>query len=49
MRVAPLSTIQNNQSFYTLTARDNTGVVHALKKFSVTASPEKCFGFDILE
>ena len=46
---APLSTIQNNQSFYTLTARDNTGVIHALKKFSVTASPEKCFGFDILE
>jgi len=49
MRVAPLSTIQNNQSFYTLTARDNTGVVDALKKFSVTAFPEKCFGFDILE
>jgi hypothetical protein len=30
----PLDALQTQNVFYTLTARDNTGVVHALKKFS---------------
>jgi hypothetical protein len=44
-----LSTIQTNKSDYTLTARDNTGVVHALMPFSLTDSPQRCFGFDVMD
>jgi hypothetical protein len=44
----PLSSLQTNNVFYTLTMRDNTGVVHALEKFT-PASPQTCFGFDVLD
>src|SRR5262249_16961142 len=40
----PLSDFQTKNSSYTLTARDNTGVVHALKKFSLASSPPQCSG-----
>jgi hypothetical protein len=45
----PLGTMQKNPSDYTLTVRDNTGVVHALKPFSLAESPRRCFGFDVME
>jgi hypothetical protein len=49
IKSAPLRTIQSNKSDYTLTARDNTGAVHALKQFSLTDFPQQCFGFDVLD
>ncbi len=49
VKSTPLGTIQHDQSSYTLTARDNTGVVHALKPFNLSASQQKCFGFDVLD
>jgi low affinity Fe/Cu permease len=49
VKSTPLSTIQHNQSSYTLTARDNTGVVHALKPFNLSPSQHRCFGFDVLD
>lgn len=45
----PLATVENTQSFYTLTARDNTGVVHALKTFTLSSLPKKCSGFDVVD
>ena len=44
-----LSTLQSKNSFYTLTARDNTGVIHALKKFSLASLPQQCSGFEVLD
>ena len=44
-----LSTLQTKNSFYTLTARDNTGIVHALKKLSLASVPPRCSGFDVLD
>jgi len=49
IKSTPLSTIQSNRSDFTLTARDNTGVVHVLKPFSLTDSSQTCFGFDLLD
>ncbi|HTL62074.1 MAG TPA: hypothetical protein VL261_10550 [Nitrospira sp.] len=49
IKQAPLSTIQDDKADYTLTARDNTGVVHALKPFNLTVSPQPCFGFDVMD
>lgn len=45
----PVSQIENKNAFFTLTARDDAGVVHALKKFSLTSPPQPCSGFDILD
>jgi hypothetical protein len=45
----PLRTLQTKNSFYTLTARDNTGVVHALKKYSLPSSPQPCSGFEVVD
>jgi hypothetical protein len=45
---AALSSLQTNNVSYTLTMKDNTGVVHALEKFMPAAS-RKCFGFDVLD
>jgi hypothetical protein len=44
-----LSALQTRSVFYTLTARDDTGVVHALKKFAVASPPQQCTGFDVLD
>lgn len=41
--------LQAKDSFYTLTGRDDTGVVHALKKFTATDTAQPCSGFDILD
>lgn len=45
----PAGTLQAKNSSYTLTARDDTGAVHALKKFSVASLPRQCSGFEMLE
>ena len=42
-----LNLIRAKYSFYTLTTRDNTGVVHALERYNLASLPQKCFGFDI--
>lgn len=42
----PLNTIRTRGSFYTLTARDNIGVVHALERYTLDSLPQKCSGFD---
>ena len=39
--------IWTKDSFYTLTVRDNIGVVHALERFNLTSLPQECFGFDV--
>ena len=44
-----VNALQTKNSSYTLTARDDTGVVHALKKFSLPASSEQCSGFEVLD
>lgn len=43
----PLSTIRTKDSVYTLTVRDNAGVVHALEKFDLASLPQECTGFDM--
>ncbi|HJT20791.1 MAG TPA: hypothetical protein VJ746_09985 [Nitrospira sp.] len=40
-------TLRTKDSVYTLTARDDTGRVHALEKYGLSSVPEKCFGFDV--
>jgi hypothetical protein len=45
----PLGDRQIKNSVYTLTARDNTGVIHALKKFSLASLPQQCSGFEVLD
>ncbi|HWF62304.1 MAG TPA: hypothetical protein VN666_18630 [Nitrospira sp.] len=43
----PPDIIRTKDSFYTLTARDNTGVTHALERYDLASLPQKCFGFDV--
>jgi hypothetical protein len=43
----PFTTIRTKDSVYTLTVRDNAGVVHALERFDLASLPQKCTGFDI--
>jgi hypothetical protein len=45
----PASALKAKNSSYTLTARDDTGAVHALKKFSVASLPQQCSGFEMLD
>jgi hypothetical protein len=45
----PLGDRQIKNSVYTLTARDNTGVIHALKTFSLVSLPQQCSGFQVLD
>lgn len=45
----PPSMIWTKDSVYTLTARDTSGMVHALESYTLAALPQKCFGFDVLD
>ncbi len=36
---------RTKDSFYTLTVRDESGMVHALERYKLVSLPEKCFGF----
>ena len=47
LKGVPLKVIRTKDSFYTLTTRDNTGVIHALERYNLASLPQKCFGFDI--
>ena len=45
----PAGTLQAQNSSYTLTARDDMGAVHALKKFNAASLPQQCSGFEVLD
>ena len=47
LRSVPPDVIRTKDSFYTLTARDNTGVTHALERYDLASLPQECFGFDV--
>jgi len=49
VRGVPLNAMQVQGSSYTLTARDNIGVRHALERFEIASPPKRCSGFDILD
>jgi hypothetical protein len=45
----PLRTLETTNATYTLTAKDNTGVAHALENFRLPSSGQSCSGFDVLD
>ncbi|HEU4682882.1 MAG TPA: hypothetical protein VFS39_00080 [Nitrospira sp.] len=49
VKLFPLKRILTTGSFYTLTVRDDRGVLHALARYQLASLPQKCFGFDVLD
>lgn len=45
----PAGTLEAENASYTLTARDDMGAVHALKKFTLASLPQQCSGFEVLD
>lgn len=46
LKSVPPNIIRTKDSFYALTARDNTGVTHALERYDMASLPQECFGYD---
>ena len=49
LRDIRIHTLRTKNSVYTLTARDNAGVVHSLERFTLAALPQQCFEFNVLD
>lgn len=47
LKSVPPNIIRTKDSFYTLTARDNTGVTRAVERYDLASLPQECFGFNV--
>lgn len=49
IKYLPPAKVRTADSVYTLTVRDGSGMVHALKSFRLSALPQPCSGFDVVD